>query len=131
MLSLARRKFLALAAAYGASVAWRTRSSHASSISREERRELFPQGVGSGDPHSDSVILWTRRPPLAGNSARALTVEIAEDRTFDRVVASAETSVSEETDWTCRVLAADLKPARVYWYRFSDEHGFGGRIGRT
>src|SRR5262249_20003943 len=40
-------------------------------------------------------------------------------------------NLSAETDWTCRALAAGLKPRRVYWYRFTDEHGFGSRIGRT
>src|SRR5439155_14381808 len=24
-----------------------------------------------------------------------------------------------------------LKPRTVYWYRFTDEHGFGSRVGRT
>ena len=128
---MTRRKFIALAASYGASVAWRTPFARGSAVSWEERRDLYPHGVASGDPHSDSVILWTRRPPSAGGGVTTLTVEIAEDRTFHRVVASAETSVSAETDWTCRVLAADLKPASVYWYRFADEHGFGSRIGRT
>jgi alkaline phosphatase D len=126
-----RRKFLALAASYGAALAWTRPYARGSAISWEERRDLYPHGVASGDPHSDSVILWTRRPPIAGSRAKTLTVEIAEDRTFHRVVASAETNVSEESDWTCRVLAAGLKPARVYWYRFADEHGLGSRIGRT
>ena len=31
------------------------------------------------------------------------------------------------TDWTCRVLAAGLEPAREYWYRFIDEQGNGSR----
>ena len=35
-----------------------------------ERRELYPQGVASGDPHPDSVMLWTRRPPAAGAAAK-------------------------------------------------------------
>ncbi|PYP86898.1 MAG: hypothetical protein DMF61_11890 [Blastocatellia bacterium AA13] len=39
--------------------------------------------------------------------------------------------VSAESDWTCRVLVAGLKPARVYWYRFSDKQGSGSRVGRT
>src|SRR5579872_156695 len=130
---LTRRKFLALtaAASYGTAVAWRTAYARASTLSWAERRDIYPQGVASGDPHPDSVILWTRRPPVGASKARALTVEIAEDRSFRRVVAGAETNVSEETDWTCRVLAANLKPARVYWYRFIDEHGFGSRVGRT
>ena len=60
-----------------------------------------------------------------------MTVEIADDAAFHRVVARAEANLSAETDWTCRVLAAGLKPGRVYWYRFTDEHGFGSRVGRT
>ena len=39
--------------------------------------------------------------------------------------------VLAEADWTCRVLAAGLKPATIYWYRFTDESGAGSRIGRT
>jgi alkaline phosphatase D len=128
---LTRRQFLALAPSYGAAVAWRTFHARGSAVEWTERRDLYPHGVASGDPHSDSVILWTRRPPTAGSEARKVTIEIAEDASFTRVVASAEASMSEETDWTCRVLATDLKPARVYWYRFADEHGFGSRIGRT
>lgn len=131
MVSVSRRTFLALAASYGASLAWRTPYARASNTAWNERRDFYPHGVASGDPNHDSVILWTRRPPVAGTSARTLTVEIADDRTFHRVVATAEAHVSEETDWTCRVLAADLKPGCVYWYRFTDEHGFGSRIGRT
>jgi len=97
----------------------------------QERRDLYPQGVASGDPHSDSVILWTRRPPAGNGKARVLNVEVSADPRFRRVVATTQASVSEETDWTCRVLAANLRPARVYWYRFADERGFGSRIGRT
>jgi alkaline phosphatase D len=131
MVSITRRTFLALAASYSAAVAWRTEDANTSGTSWEERRDLYPQGVASGDPHSDSVILWTRRPPTTDNRARTLTLELAEDPTFHRVMASTAASVSEETDWTCRVLAADLKPASIYWYRFTDKLGFGSRIGRT
>jgi alkaline phosphatase D len=60
-----------------------------------------------------------------------LTLEIADDAAFNKVVARSESVLSDETDWTCRVLAAGLEPRREYWYRFTDEHGFGSRIGRT
>jgi alkaline phosphatase D len=131
MTTISRRSFIEMAVALGAAVAWGKPTAAGSKVSWHERRDFYPHGVASGDPHSDSVILWTRRPAIGGRKATTLTVEIAEDRGFDRVVASAETNVSEDTDWTCRVLAADLKPARVYWYRFTDEHGLGSRIGRT
>jgi alkaline phosphatase D len=130
MSSMNRRKVLALAASYGAALAWPTARARSDAMPWVERRDLYPHGVASGDPHSESVILWTRRPP-ADSIARALRLEIAVDPDFRHVVASAAAIVSEETDWTCRVLAAGLQPASVYWYRFTDEHGFGSRIGRT
>jgi alkaline phosphatase D len=129
--TITRRKFIEAAASFGASLAWGSVSARDSRVSWNERRDLYPQGVASGDPHSDSVILWTRRPPSQDGEASRLTVEVSDDPAFKRVVASARADISAETDWTCRVLAAGLKPARVYWYRFTDEHGFGSRPGRT
>ena len=96
-----------------------------------ERRGIYPEGVASGDPESDSVLLWTRRPPIEGNVVEKLTVEIAEDESFRRVIATADAPISEASDWTCRVLVGGLKPAKVYWYRFTDPHGSGSRVGRT
>ena len=125
-----RRKFIELAASCGASLVWRSPYARASKIQWRERRDLYPQGVASGDPYPDSVILWTRRPPAADGEARKLAVEIAEPM-FQRVVATTTAALSAEADWTCRVLAAGLKPRQVYWYRFTDEHGFGSRVGRT
>jgi alkaline phosphatase D len=60
-----------------------------------------------------------------------LTVEVAEDEAFARVVAKAAARVSAESDWTTRVLVGHLEPARVYWYRFTDAEGQGSRVGRT
>ena len=92
---------------------------------------MYPQGVASGDPTADSVILWTRRPPVEGFRAQRLTVEIATDSDFNSVVAAGKARLSADNDWTCRFLAPRLRPATEYWYRFTDEHGFGSRIGRT
>ena len=58
-----RRKFLELAASFGATLAWGSTFARESKIPWRERRDVYPQGVASGDPHPDSVILWTRRPP--------------------------------------------------------------------
>ena len=96
-----------------------------------ERRDLFPQGVASGDPTFHSVILWTRRPPVEGNSAKKLFVEISAKPDFKKIVAGGTSTIHAETDWTCRFLVTDLKPNSEYWYRFVDEHGFASRMGRT
>lgn len=128
-MTLNRREFVQLAAAMGAALAWGG-SARASTTGWHERRDLYPEGVASGDPDPSSVILWTRRPFESGGR-RVLTVEVAEDDAFRRVVAKASAPVSAESDWTTRVLVGHLKPARVYWYRFTDGEGNGSRVGRT
>jgi len=124
-----RREFLRTAAAMGAALAWGGRA-RASRLAWREREDLYPEGVASGDPDSHSVILWTRRPYAAG-ARRMLSVEVAEDPAFRRVVAHARTPVSAAADWTTRVLVGGLQPSRVYWYRFVDSEGNGSRLGRT
>jgi alkaline phosphatase D len=131
MMKITRRSFLQTAIAMGASAAWGQPSATPSNVSWHERRDCYPEGVASGDPDSNSVLLWTRRPPTARNAAQKLTVELAEDERFRRVVATADAPISEASDWTCRVLVGGLKPARVYWYRFTDPSGYGSRVGRT
>jgi len=130
-MSISRRKFIELAASFGASLAFRSTLVHASNIEWREQREFYPQGVASGDPDPDSVILWTRRPPIRNSEASRVTLEVAEDADFRRVIATSTTTLSPDTDWTTRVLAAGLQSRRVYWYRFTDDHGFGSRVGRT
>jgi len=126
---LSRRSFIQIAAAMGASLAWGG-PARGSRTGWREKRSSFPEGVASGDPDPHSVILWTRRPFEVGER-HLLTVEVAEDEAFRRVVAQAPAPVSAAADWTTRVLVAGLKPARTYWYRFTDEQGDGSRIGRT
>jgi alkaline phosphatase D len=130
MNTLNRRQFVALAGAFGASVAWASTTPHPSRMKWSERRDLYPEGVASGDPQADSVILWTRRPFENAKSGR-LALEVAEDEGFQRVVATATTNILAAADWTARVLVSGLAPARIYWYRFADESGNGSRIGRT
>jgi alkaline phosphatase D len=131
MAFMTRRSFLEMAAVLGASVAWGDPFAKASQVQWQERRDLYPEGVASGDPDSYSVLLWTRRSPAPSHPVQRLTVEVAEDESFHSVVATASAPISEASDWTCRVLAGGLKPARVYWYRFTDDEGFGSRVGRT
>lgn len=128
---LTRRQFAQAAAAAGAVLAMGKGS--AATRAWRERRDLYPQGVASGDPAPDSVLLWTRREPAAGNlrAAYLLNVEVAKDPAFHHGVARGQAEVTADTDWTCRFLAAGLRPATEYWYRFTDADGNGSRVGRT
>ena len=107
---VSRRDFIQTAAALGASLAWSGKA-EASRTKWRERRELYPEGVASGDPDSHSVILWTRRPFDRGGR-QMLIAEVAEDPDFRRVVAQSSTPVSAASDWTTRVLVGGLKPAK-------------------
>jgi alkaline phosphatase D len=128
---LTRRKFAQAATAAGAVLAFGKGS--AAAPAWRERRDLYPQGVASGDPAPDSVLLWTRRQPAEGDTRTVylLTVEVAKDREFRDVVVRGKAEVTADTDWTCRFMAAGLRPATEYWYRFTDADGIGSRVGRT
>ena len=129
--SISRRAFLAAAAtSIGASIAVAKGPAEPSRSRWVERRERFLEGVASGDPEADSVILWTR-VSIDQPGDVPLIVEVAEDMAFTRVVASAETQARISSDRTCRVLVGGLRPARTYWYRFTMKDGAGSRIGRT
>jgi alkaline phosphatase D len=145
MSRIGRRTFIEMAVAMGATAAWGEAFAAPSRVAWKERRDLYGEGVASADPHSDSVLLWTRRAPVTpvteggGSTGRlgvaglvqTLAVEVAEDQGFARVVATAQAPISADSDWTCRVLVGGLKASRVYWYRFTDANGNGSRIGRT
>jgi alkaline phosphatase D len=124
-----RREFLAAAAALGAHGVWGFRIPERSGARWQERRDLYPEGVASGDPGSDSVLLWTRRP--GDTTPIELAVEVAEDSAFLRVIAKGRARANPDADWTVRVLVGGLRPDREYWYRFTDPDGAGSRVGRT
>src|SRR4051812_6686689 len=126
---LTRRSFIEAAAAMGATLVW-SGPAEASRQRWVERRDLYPEGVASGDPESGSIVLWTRHPTADGRDAM-LNAEVATDRDFHHVIAKARAPALAVSDWTCRVLVAGLQPRTVYWYRFTDSSGQGSRIGRT
>lgn len=80
-------------------------------------RFQYPQGVASGDPRPDSIILWTR---VIGDDGAAVPVrvQLARDEAFTQMLVDA--SVSAEPDWdhTVRHKVTGLDPASHYFYRF-------------
>jgi len=126
--SLSRREFIQTAFALGATAVVAGATGKPSTTTWHERRDLFLEGVASAEPTSDSVILWTR---YASSATTSLIVEVATDPAFKNVVATSNTTAAATSDWTCRVLVGGLQPAHEYWYRFTDPHGRGSRVGRT
>ena len=129
MSAMDRRSFVQLAIAMGATVAWGGTLS-ATPATWHERRDLFAEGVASGDPEPDSVLLWTRRSPDI-EPVDSLQVQIAEDESFHRIIATAHAPHLCCCGLDHARAVGGLKPATVYWYRFVDPHGNGSRVGRT
>lgn len=125
-----RRVFLAASIAVGADPLVAAGRSSISTSSWRERSDLFTEGVASGDPDDNSVILWTRRS-FAPHDEGMLLVEVSLDASFGRIVAERSVRIVPAADWTCRVLVGNLRPDTIYFYRFSDREGRGSRVGRT
>jgi alkaline phosphatase D len=92
-------------------------------------RRVFRHGVASGDPLTDSVILWTRVTAPAG-SRPDVAWEVARDPLFKRVVLRGAVPTGAERDFTVKLDAGGLEPATAYYYRFSSL-GERSPIGRT
>ncbi|HNP99257.1 MAG TPA: alkaline phosphatase D family protein, partial [Bacteroidia bacterium] len=130
-MNLNRREFLHASLFLGFAIATKKGWSNKTPLSATERRDLFPQGVASGDPTFNSMLLWTRRPPVKDSSATRLTVEISTTPDFKKIFAGGVSKIDADSDWTCHFIATDLDADHVYYYRFIDEHGFASRVGRT
>ena len=89
----------------------------------------FTHNVASGEPASDSALLWTRYVG-SGTSAR-LKVEVAEMPDFARIVSGGEMLTGAWRDWTAKITVAGLLPNRRYHYRFVGPDGGFSPVGRT
>ncbi|MFF9500451.1 alkaline phosphatase D family protein [Streptomyces sp. NPDC014656] len=94
----------------------------------------FLHGVASGDPLPDGVLLWTRVTPspeaVPGSGLGAdvrVDWEVAEDRSFARVVASGSATAGAAADHTVKADVRGLRPATAYFFRFT----VGGAVSPT
>ncbi|NDE87410.1 MAG: hypothetical protein EB048_07445 [Gammaproteobacteria bacterium] len=88
----------------------------------------FTHGVASGEPTADSVLLWTR---FVTDRDTRLSVEVARDVMFGRIVARGECTAEPDRDHTARTVVGGLEPGRWYFYRFIASDGSMSAVGRT
>src|SRR5258706_11108763 len=93
----------------------------------EDQLRVYPQGIASGDPKPDSVMLWTR---VEASGSVKLNYEIATDEAFKSIVAKDSASVDESSDHTLRVKVIGLSPFTSSFYRFKGA-GVISPTGRT
>jgi alkaline phosphatase D len=114
-MKLDRRKALSLLATGAAAPL----AASAKPAARYAGAVAFNHGVASGDPHTDSVLLWTRATPSGGaSSAIPVTWEVAPDHDFHRVVAHGVFETNADRDFTVKAIANGLRPGSEYFYRF-------------
>ena len=133
-LELDRRSLLAAGAAGTGAIALGLTSAEPAHATANP---FFRHGVASGDPHPDSVVLWTRVTPTdvatpgsgLGSSAE-VRWEVARDTGFRNVVSRGRVVTGPRRDHTVKVEADGLRPSTSYYYRFV-HRGVTSRTGRT
>ncbi|MEV2249260.1 alkaline phosphatase D family protein [Streptomyces sp. NPDC050147] len=127
---LGRRRFLTVTGA-AAALAFATNlpTAGAASAAEMDARKIaddpFTLGVASGDPQSDSVLLWTRLAPDPyepggglPNQRVVVQWELAHDALFRRVVRSGFEMAHPEYNHTLHVEVDFLEAGRPYYFRF-------------
>ncbi len=97
----------------------------------------FTMGVASGDPDSNSVVLWTRLAPEPlspdggmPDEAVQVTWEISNEESFENVIARGSTAATPQLGHSVHVEVDGLRPDRWYWYRFRAGEA-SSPVGRT
>lgn len=122
--SLRRRDFLVAGAAAGAGAAAPALINHGA-IARAAKVPIakggkFKHGVSAGFPTHKAITLWTRVSELERTSK--LTLEIARDKNFKKVVESREVKAKKNQDFTVHERVGGLKPHKEYFYRFETKN---------
>lgn len=87
----------------------------------------FQYGVASGDPHADSVVLWTHVQAVKPSEVE-WELSLRDD--FSQLVSSGRVATGAERDYTVKVIPTGLQDGTVYYYRFRF-NGVVSPTGRT
>lgn len=96
----------------------------------------FPQGLASGDPQTDAVMLWTRVAPV-GKTVEPhdepiyLDVQVSESEDFATLLIERNVRADPVNDHTVRIYLTGLKPDTRYFYRFRAGADVSPLVGRT
>lgn len=98
----------------------------------DEAHAPFLQGVASGDPLTDRVMIWTRITPADTTQVSAtVNWEVALTSTFEDLVNSGTIETDTSRDLTVKIDVDGLEAYTTYYYRFEDGAGNYSVVGRT
>lgn len=93
------------------------------------KSDAFAHGVASGDPFTQSVVLWTHiSTDSAGNIEGEW--EISTDSEFGDISQTAKFTTNKAKDYCVKVIAENLTPGQTYFYRFRIGQALSD-VGRT
>lgn len=94
-------------------------------------KATFPHGVASGDPLSDSVILWTRaQADTANTDSVYVGFAVATDSDFANIVFEDLVQTGPAVNYTVKIDVKGLEPDTNYYYRFESQDT-SSKIGKT
>lgn len=94
----------------------------------------FPQGIASGDPRPQSVVLWARAFDPEASGDLDVTLLLGEDEALSKPLAKLPLTATADNDHVVKVKVSGLEPGTRYFYRFVYEAGdarHGSRVART
>ncbi len=77
----------------------------------------FSDGLASGDPTPNSIVLWSRLDGV--HSAGTAQLEVALDKGFKKVVTRTNVPTGAGVNGSLKAQVSKLKPYEEYFYRFS------------
>ncbi len=90
--------------------------SSSTTSSETQKYAKFSHGVASGDPLSDSLIIWTR---VTTNETEVdVAYEVSENSDFSELLHDGVETVTADTDYTLKIDVQNLLSNRKYYYRF-------------
>lgn len=129
MMKLSRRDFFKISALTACSLVISTGLS-ACSDSWNLTNVNFSHGVASGDPLTNSVIIWTRITPEKEVNSLKLAYEVSKDENFSSLIHSGTLTTKKENDYTVKIDLQNLDEDTVYYYRFKSNDKIS-TIGKT
>ena len=88
----------------------------------------FTHGVASGEPDTQSVLLWTR---FVASSDQMLTAEVSQRADFSRIIGGGSVAATGARDHIAKITVSGLSPGAWYFYRFVAPDGSVSPTGRT
>ncbi|MBK9669388.1 MAG: alkaline phosphatase D family protein [Thermomonas sp.] len=123
-----RRRLLKTLVASAAALPFASCLALAGDVQVPTDQALFPQGVASGDPRPDRVLLWTRAPAASGDVR--VRLQVALDPGFTQLLVERDLLARAGADHCLRVRIEGLAAGSDYHYRFLRKTAGGWRSSR-